>query len=91
MRRPIELDTEFTLWPMTGATLTEAMAFEQAAYQDDPDERVAFGRLAAELDTLGLSLGSADYDSLDDSEYVVDPEKLMEALTEAERVARGLG
>ncbi|WP_405937341.1 hypothetical protein OG338_12100 [Streptomyces sp. NBC_00726] len=89
--RPVELDTEFTLWPMTGSTLTEAVAFEQSAYQDEPDERVAFGQLAAELAALGLPLSTADYDALEDGEYVVDPEKLMRALTEAERGARGLG
>ncbi|MFB8209317.1 hypothetical protein [Streptomyces sp. NPDC056010] len=90
VRRPVELDTEFTLWQMTGSTLTEAVAFEQSAYQDEPDERVAFGQLAAELDALGLPLGTTDYDALDDSAYAVDPEKLMETLTEAERAARGL-
>ncbi|TRV71978.1 hypothetical protein FKN01_30880 [Streptomyces sp. 130] len=89
--RPIELDTEFTLWPMSGSTLTEALAFEQSAYQDEPDERVAYGELAAELGALGLPLGTAEYDALDGSEYVVDPEQLMENLIEAERVARGLG
>ncbi|OKJ70534.1 hypothetical protein [Streptomyces sp. CB02460] len=89
--RPIELDTEFTLWPMTGSTLTEAVAFEQFAYQDEPEERVAFGQLAAELGALGLPLDAAGYDALDDSDYAVDPEKLMENLIEAERVARGLG
>lgn len=91
VRRPIELDTEFTLWQTTGSTLTEALAFEQSAFQDEPDERVAFGQLAAELAALGLPLGTTDYDALDDSDFAVDPEKLMETLVEAERVARGLG
>ncbi|MFJ7629728.1 hypothetical protein ACIQZN_24840 [Streptomyces sp. NPDC097595] len=89
--RPIELDTEFTLWQMTGSTLTEAVAFEQASCQDEPDERVAYGQLAAELGALGLLLGTTDYGALDDSEYAVDPEKLMETLIEEERAARGLG
>ncbi|MFF7339431.1 hypothetical protein ACFZAT_19050 [Streptomyces sp. NPDC008163] len=88
--RPIELDTEFTLWQMTGSTLAEAVAFERSAYLDEPDERVAYGQLAAELAALGLPLGTADYDALDDSDYTVDPEKLMETLIEAERAARGL-
>ncbi|MEU2021857.1 hypothetical protein ABZ565_06790 [Streptomyces sp. NPDC016469] len=89
--RPIELDTEFTLWQMTGSTLTEAVAFEQSAYQDEPDERVAYGQLAAELRALGLSLGAEDLDALDDSDYAVDPEKLMETLIEEERARLGLG
>ncbi|MFG2568126.1 hypothetical protein ACGFR6_22130 [Streptomyces sp. NPDC048567] len=89
MRRPIELDTEFTLWQMTGSTLTEAVAFERSAYQDEP--ATAYARLAAELGSLGLRLGATDYDALDDSEYAVDPEKLMEDLAEAERAVRGLG
>ncbi|WP_405898356.1 hypothetical protein OG242_13190 [Streptomyces sp. NBC_00727] len=89
--RPIELDTEFSLWPMTGSTLTEAVAFEQSAYQDEPDERLAYGQLAAELRALGLPLSTEDFDALDDSAYAVDPEKLMETLTEAERAKLGLG
>ncbi|MGW2472917.1 hypothetical protein [Streptomyces sp. NPDC001665] len=89
--RPIELDTEFTLWQMTGSTLTEAVAFERAAYQDEPDERVAYGQLAAELAALETPLSTADCGAPDDGEYAVDPERLMEALIEEERAARGLG
>ncbi|MDL5198822.1 hypothetical protein [Streptomyces sp. ALI-76-A] len=86
----IELDTEFTFWSLVGLTLTEGAAAERAHYQDEPDERVAFTRLAAELAELGLPLSTQDYDALDQTEYRVDPEKLMEALIEAERDKRGL-
>ncbi|MEU2250142.1 hypothetical protein [Streptomyces sp. NPDC019224] len=89
--RPIELDTEFTLWPMSGSTLSEGAAAEQAHYQDEPDERVAYAQLAEELAALGLPLGAAEYDALDDNDYAVDPGKLMETLIEAERAKRGLG
>ncbi|MDG4860612.1 hypothetical protein P8605_21015 [Streptomyces sp. T-3] len=86
----IELDTEFTFWGLAGLTLTEASAAEQASCQDEPDERIAFTQLAAELAELGLPLSTQDYDALDDSEYTVDPEELMEELIEAEREKRGL-
>ncbi|MGQ4486748.1 hypothetical protein ACN6LM_003585 [Streptomyces sp. SAS_281] len=76
---------------MAGSTLTEAVAFERSAYQDEPDERVAYGQLAAELGAMGLPLSAANYDALDDSDCTVDPEKLMETLIEAERAALGLG
>ncbi|MFE5241527.1 MULTISPECIES: hypothetical protein [unclassified Streptomyces] len=86
----IELDTEFTFWSMAGLTLTEGTAAERAGYQDEPDERIAFTRLATELAALGLPLSTEDFDALDDTEYTVDPEKLMEGLIEAEREKRGL-
>lgn len=86
----IELDTEFTFWGWVGLTLTEGAAAEQASYQDEPDERIAFTQLAAELAELGLPLSTQDYDALDDTEYTVDPEELMEELIEAERQKRGL-
>ncbi|WP_371798754.1 hypothetical protein OG963_09560 [Streptomyces sp. NBC_01707] len=86
----VELDTEFTFWGLVGLTLTEGSAAEQASYQDEPDERIAFTQLAAELAELGLPLSTQDYDALDDTEYTVDPEKLMEELVEAEREKRGL-
>ncbi|KPC79185.1 MULTISPECIES: hypothetical protein [Streptomyces] len=86
----IELDTEFTFWDLAGLTLAEGSAAEQASYQDEPDERIAFTQLAAELAELGLPLSTQDYDALKDTEYVVSPEKLMEELTEAEREKRGL-
>ncbi|MFD3654925.1 hypothetical protein [Streptomyces sp. NPDC058620] len=86
----IELDTEFTFWGLVGLTLTEGSAAEQASYQDEPDERIAFTQLAAELAELGLPLSTQDYDALDDTKYMVHPEKLMEELTEAEREKRGL-
>jgi len=86
----IELDTEFTFWSMVGLTLTEASAAERASYQDEPDERIAFTQLASELAELGLPLSTQDYDALDDTEYRVDPEALMEELIEAERERRGL-
>ncbi|MCX4448579.1 hypothetical protein ACFWNC_03480 [Streptomyces sp. NPDC058369] len=89
--RLIGLDTEFTLWHMSGSTLAEGAAAEQSAYQDEPDERVAYGQLAAELTALGLPLSTADFDALDDSAYAVDPEKLMETLIEEERATLGLG
>ncbi|MEU5823728.1 hypothetical protein ABZ798_21785 [Streptomyces sp. NPDC047803] len=89
--RLIGLDTEFTLWHMSGSTLAEGAAAEQAGYQDEPDERVAYAQLAAELAALGLPLGTADFDALDDSEYAVDPEKLMKTLIEEERARLGLG
>ncbi|MFI8005016.1 hypothetical protein [Streptomyces sp. NPDC086010] len=88
--RLIELDTEFSFWNPVGRTLAEGSAAEQASYQDEPDERIAFARLAAELAALGLPLGTQDYDALDDSAYAVDPERLMEELTGAEREKRGL-
>lgn len=86
----IELDTEFSFWGLVGVTLTEGAASEAARYQDEPDERVAFTQLAAELAELGLPLSTRDYDALDDTEYTVDPEELMEELIEAEREKRGL-
>ncbi|GAA4669137.1 hypothetical protein [Streptomyces youssoufiensis] len=86
----IALDTEFTFWGLAGSTLAEGAAAEQASYQDEPDERVAFARLATELAALGLPLGTQDYDALDDTAYTVDPESLMEELIQAERVRRGL-
>ncbi|MGW1183119.1 hypothetical protein ACWD7Y_17325 [Streptomyces drozdowiczii] len=89
--RLIELDTEFTLWHASGSTLSEAAAAEQAGYQDEPDERLAYAQLAAELAALGLPLSTADFDALDDSDYAVDPEKLMETLIEEERARLGLG
>ncbi|MEU9457510.1 hypothetical protein ACFVZJ_32065 [Streptomyces sp. NPDC058322] len=85
-----ELDTEFSFWSLVGLTLTEGVAAERADYQDDPDERIAFTQLAAELAELGLPLSTQDYDALDDTEYTVNPEKLMEELIEAEREKRGL-
>ncbi|MEU0145664.1 hypothetical protein ABZ119_06815 [Streptomyces sp. NPDC006288] len=89
--RLVELDTEFTFWSLVGLTLTEGSAAERASYQqDEPDERIAFTRLAARLAELGLPLSTTDYDALDDTEYRVDPEKLMEELIEAEREKRGL-
>ncbi|WP_343238850.1 hypothetical protein [Streptomyces sp. SID9124] len=89
--RLIELDTEFTLWHVSGSTLAEGAVAEQAGYQDEPDERIAYAQLAAELATLGLPLSTADFDALDDSDYAVDPEKLMESLIEEERARLGLG
>ena len=89
--RPIELDTEFTLWPMSGSTLSEGAASERAHLLDEPDERVAYRQLAGELAGLGLPLGAAEYDALDDSDYAVDPEQLMENLIAAERARLGLG
>ncbi|MFB7211141.1 hypothetical protein [Streptomyces sp. NPDC056255] len=86
----MELDTEFSFWGLAGLTLTEGVAAERAQYQDEPDERIAFTQLAAELAGLGLPLSTQDYDALDDTEYTVDPEELMEELTEAEREKRGL-
>ncbi|MFG2214488.1 hypothetical protein ACGFN1_06345 [Streptomyces sp. NPDC048685] len=86
----MELDTEFSFWSLVGLTLTEGVAAERADYQDDPDERIAFTQLAAELAELGLPLSTQDYDALDDTEYTVNPEKLMEELIEAEREKRGL-
>ncbi|MET7365891.1 hypothetical protein ABZS61_08670 [Streptomyces sp. NPDC005566] len=86
----VELDTEFTYWDMVGLTLTEGSAAEQASYQDEPDERIAFTQLAAELAELGLPLSTQDYDALDDTTPTVNPEELMEKLTEAERDKRGL-
>ncbi|MGW1466643.1 hypothetical protein ACWCPT_20125 [Streptomyces sp. NPDC002308] len=88
--QPMELDTEFTFWTMAGRTLTEGVAAERASYQDEPDERDAFTRLAAELVELGVPLNTVEYDALDEAEYRVDPEKLMEELTEGEREKRGL-
>ncbi|MGW0547732.1 hypothetical protein [Streptomyces altiplanensis] len=86
----IELDTEFTFWGLAGLTLTEGAAAEQARYQDEPDKRIAFTQLAAELAELGLPLSTQDYDARDDAEYAVDPEELMEELIEAEREKLGL-
>ncbi|MEU0631729.1 hypothetical protein [Streptomyces sp. NPDC005989] len=86
----IELDTEFTFWGLDGLTLTEGVAAERARYQDEPDERIAFTQLAAELAGLGLPLSTQDYDALEFTKYTVDPEELMEELTEAEREKRGL-
>ncbi|MFE5090868.1 hypothetical protein ACFRCI_10805 [Streptomyces sp. NPDC056638] len=86
----IELDTEFTFWGLAGLALTEGVAAERAHYRDEPDERIAFTQLAAELAGLGLPLSTQDYDTLDDTGYTVDPEELMEELTEAEREKHGL-
>ncbi|WP_406095863.1 hypothetical protein [Streptomyces sp. NBC_01013] len=88
--RLIELDTEFSFWSLVGVALTEGAAAERASYRDEPEERVAFTHLAAELARLGLPLSTQDYDALDEPEYRVDPEKLMEELVEAERQKRGL-
>ncbi|MFE5946989.1 hypothetical protein [Streptomyces sp. NPDC056480] len=85
-----ELDTEFTLRSLVGLTLAEGAAAERASYQDEPDERIAFAQLAAELAGLGLPLSTREYDALDASESRVDPEALMEELIEAEREKRGL-
>lgn len=89
--RLVELDTEFTYWRPVGLTLAEGAAADRASYQDEPDERLAFTRLATELAALGLPLSTQDYDALDDTEYTVDPEDLMKELIEAERAKRGLG
>ncbi|MFB7330603.1 hypothetical protein ACFC00_03055 [Streptomyces adustus] len=86
----IELDTEFTFRSLAGRTLTEGSVAEQASYQDESDERIAFTQLAAELAGLGLPLNTQDYDALDDAECTVDPEELMGKLIEAEREKRGL-
>jgi hypothetical protein len=86
----VELDTEFTFSGPVGLTLAEGSAAEQASYQDEPDERIAFKQLAAELAELGLPLSTQDYDALDNTKYMVHPEELMEELTEAEREKRGL-
>ncbi|MFF5922038.1 hypothetical protein ACFY8C_27430 [Streptomyces flavochromogenes] len=85
-----ELDTEFTFWSLGGLTLTEGVAAERSSYQDEPDERIAFTQLAAELADLGLPLSTQDYEALDDTAYKVVPEELMEELIEAERARRGL-
>ncbi|MFD3997234.1 hypothetical protein [Streptomyces sp. NPDC058583] len=85
-----ELDTEFTFWSLVGLTLTEGAAAERASYRDEPDERIGFTQLAAELAELGLPLSTQEYDALDDTEYRVDPAELMEELIEAEREKRGL-
>ncbi|MGW2823083.1 hypothetical protein ACWC24_19155 [Streptomyces sp. NPDC001443] len=86
----VELDTEFTFRRLAGLTLTESSAAEQASYQDEPDERIAFTQLAAELAGLGLPLSTQEYNALDDAECTVDPEALMAELIEAEREKRGL-
>ncbi|MEU6845629.1 hypothetical protein ABZ930_27515 [Streptomyces sp. NPDC046716] len=86
----IELDTEFTFWGLAGRTLTEGAAAAQASRQDEPGERFVFTQLAAELAELGLPLSTQDYDALDDAEYTVDPQELMEELIEAEREKLGL-
>ncbi|QLY29457.1 hypothetical protein H0264_30005 [Nocardia huaxiensis] len=88
--RVIMLDTEFTFWGLTGFSLAEGVAAVQAGYQDEPDVRIAFTRLAAELAELGLPLSTQDYDALDDSEFAVDAEEVLEELVEAEREKRGL-
>ncbi|MFF2555534.1 hypothetical protein ACFVUS_31320 [Nocardia sp. NPDC058058] len=88
--RPIVLDTEFTFWGLPGLSLAEGVAAEQAGYQNEPDERIAFARLATELAGLGLSLSTQDFDALDDSGLTVDPEEFLEELVEAEREKRGL-
>ncbi len=88
--RPLELDTEHSFWQLRGRTLAEGAAAERA-YLEEPDERAAFARLAAELAALGLPLGTRELDALDDTAYRVDPEELMEELIEAERERRGLG
>ncbi|MFF0746946.1 hypothetical protein ACFYVL_41835 [Streptomyces sp. NPDC004111] len=87
----VELDTEFSFWGLSGRTLTEGAAAERAGYQDEPDERVAFAQLAAELAGLGLPLSTPDFDGLEEIGSAVAPEELMEQLTEAEREKRGLG
>lgn len=56
--RLVELDTEFTYWRPVGLTLTEGAAADRASYQDEPDERRAFTRLATELAALGLPLST---------------------------------
>ncbi|MER7957784.1 hypothetical protein [Streptomyces sp. NPDC096030] len=81
---------EFSFSRLTGLTLAEGCAAEQASRQGEPDERTAFTRLAAELAALGLPLSTRDHDALDDTAYTVDPEELMERLIEAEREKRGL-
>jgi hypothetical protein len=87
----IELDTEFTYWGMAGRNLAEACASEQAQYQDEPDESIAFTQLADQLAELGLPLTTRDYEALYDDDYTVDPEELSEKLIDAERKKRGIG
>ncbi|CAM5478558.1 hypothetical protein GCM10010329_30000 [Streptomyces spiroverticillatus] len=89
--RLVELDTEFSFWSLSGRTLTEGVAAERAHYRDEPDERAAFAQLADEVAALGMPLTTRDYDSLDETEYTVDPAQLMDALIDAERAKRGLG
>ncbi|MFF5338573.1 hypothetical protein [Streptomyces sp. NPDC013181] len=89
--RPIGLDTEFTLWHLRGTTLTEAAAAEQSGYQDEPDERLAYAEIVAQLDALGMPIAARDYDALDERDYHVNPKKLLETLTAEERAKRGLG
>ncbi|MEV0248414.1 hypothetical protein AB0H76_17585 [Nocardia sp. NPDC050712] len=88
--RVIMLDTEFTFWRLAGFSLAEGVAAAQARFQDEPDERIAFTRLAIELAELGLPLSTQDFDALDDSGFAVDPEEVLEELVEAEREKRGL-
>ena len=86
----IELDTEATYWGLSGRNLAEACASEQAQYQDEPDERIAFTQLADKLAELGLPLSTRDYDALYEPDYAVDPEELTDELTDAERKKRGI-
>ncbi|MGW2280395.1 hypothetical protein [Streptomyces sp. NPDC001770] len=74
---------------MAGRNLTEGVAAERASYRGEPDERMAFTRLTAELACRGLPLSIPEYDVLDETEWG-DPEKLMEELAEAGRGRRGL-
>lgn len=89
--RPVPLlvlDTEFTFWGMSGRTLAEACAVDAVSYEED--QREAFSLLKARLAQLGLTLDAADYDAVYEPEFNVDPDELMDELTESERERRGL-
>lgn len=86
----MELDTEFIFRATAVRTLTEGVAAGQASYQEEPGERVAFTRIAAELVELGLPLSALEYEAPDEAGHSLDPEKFMKALAEVEREKRGL-
>ncbi|MGX1805320.1 hypothetical protein ACWIGI_06365 [Nocardia sp. NPDC055321] len=88
--RPVVLDTECTFWALSGETLSDGAAAEQAHYEDEPDIRDAYARLATELAALGLPLSTRDYDALDHSGLGVDPEEFLDDLVDAEREKLGI-
>jgi hypothetical protein len=78
----VEIDTEATIWGMSGRTLTEACAADLAFYKDDP--AAEFARLADRLAELGVPVSTRDYDALYEPDLAVDPDELFDELNDAE-------
>ncbi|ADI06497.1 hypothetical protein SBI_03376 [Streptomyces bingchenggensis BCW-1] len=78
-----EIDTEATVWSMSGRTLTEACAANLAFFNDHPAAELA--RLADRLATkLGVPVSRRDYDALHVPDLAVDPDVLFDEFNGAE-------